>query len=121
MFDILGNLYTKKEEYDLTSYAPFMANRFLSFYSKDLALKVNVGLNKTYYPDKRVHYIIAQGITPKLSKAPYVKYVKKAKEAKKTKSQEEEELNIKKIAAQMEISVREATQMMQFLDDLKKE
>ena len=113
VFQDLSNIFTKKViPEDMSSYLPFMINRYLSFASPALALAVNEATNKISYEDKRLHMITACGITPKTSKAPYIRYV--AKTTKEKKEVEDKRITI--FASNMELSKREVKLMLKECD-----
>jgi hypothetical protein len=100
--------YSKKEEAgDLDTegeqaFVPFLLNRWLSFYNKDMSVFVNETLNKFsgIFDDKQKSYKMYYYFIPKLK-------WKKIKYIKKNKKEAEEEENLAAIAKNKNISKRE--------------
>ena len=118
IFDIIGDLlFTKKgnclntvdEESD---FQPYIVNRWLSMYSADTAKHSNI-LNKYLgiFENKKELYNLFKDV---FQKVPYKKisYIKKVKEAKT-----EQDENIKLIAKNLELSEREISQYIAFLNN----
>ena len=105
IFDFLNNiLHDKKQsELDLSDYnvySPYIINRFLSQYNKDVCYIINHTVNKHCDGnlDKEFHYKFLTNVLPKLKKK-FIRYIKKKKEDKKP--------NYDKCASLHEISKRE--------------
>jgi hypothetical protein len=118
IFDIIGDLlFTKRgnclntvdEESD---FQPYIVNRWLSMYSTDTAKHSNI-LNKYLgiFENKKELYNLFKAVFPKV---PYKKisYIKKIKEPKT-----EQDENIKLIAKNLELSEREISEYIAFLNN----
>jgi len=84
------------------SFVPFLFNRWLSFYNKDMSVFVNETLNKFsgIFDDKQKSYRLYYYLIPRL-KWKKIRYIKK----KKNETEEEENLSL--IAKNKNISKRE--------------
>jgi hypothetical protein len=109
-FQLQNNLfYSKKSKEPLDvegekSFSPFMFNRWLSFYNKDLASFTNETLNKFHslFDDRQETYKLYFNLIPRL-KFKKIEYIKK-----KTNEDKEDELHL--IAKSNCISKREIQQ-----------
>jgi hypothetical protein len=86
IFDFLNNILhdKKKAELDISDYSlysPYIINRFLSQYSKDVCYVVNHTVNKHCQNnlDKEYHYSFLTNALPKLKKK-FIRYIKKNKD-----------------------------------------
>ena len=105
IFDFLNNITHEKSKKELdisdqTLYSPYIINRFLSQYNKDVCYIINHTVNKHCDGnlDKEFHYKFLTNVLPKLKKK-FIRYIKKKKEDKKP--------NYDKYASLHEISKRE--------------
>jgi len=89
------------------SFAPFMFNRWLSFYSKGMASITNETLNRfgSVFQDKQQQYRLYYYFIPRLK-------FKRISYNKKSKKEEVEEDNLDIIARNKNISVRELKSYM---------
>ena len=89
------------------SFAPFMFNRWLSFYSKGMASITNETLNRfgSVFQDKQQQYRLYYYFIPRLK-------FKRISYNKKSKKEEGEEDNLDIIARNKNISVRELKSYM---------
>lgn len=106
IFDILNSILFSKKRIDLnledenTLGSPFMLNRWVSMYSKELCILVNSCLNKQYlFDDKNELYNFYLNFLPKqkFKRINYIKKVKKEKDETLSKKREfisERELNL---------------------------
>ena len=106
IFDILNSILFSKKKIDLnledenTLGGPFMLNRWISMYSKEMCSIVNIFLNKQYlFDDKNELYNFYLNFLPKqkFKRINYIKKTKKEKEDKVSKKREflsEREINI---------------------------
>ena len=106
IFDILNSILFSKKKIDLnledenTLGGPFMLNRWISMYSKEMCSIVNNFLNKQYlFDDKNELYNFYLNFLPKqkFKRINYIKKVKKEKEDTVSKKREflsERELNL---------------------------
>ena len=88
IFDFLNNILHDKSSVDLdisdyNLYSPYIINRFLSQYSKDVCYIVNHTVNKhcDSNSDKEFHYKFLTNALPVLKKK-FIRYIKKKKEEK---------------------------------------
>ena len=90
------------------AFVPFLFNRWLSFYNKDMSVFVNETLNKfsTIFDDKQQSYRLYYYLIPRL-KWKKITYIKK----KKKEAAEEENLTL--IAKNKNISKRELLQYVE--------
>lgn len=109
IFDFLNSiLFSKKNivvgEENKNNYTPFLINRWLSFYSKDICNVINQSVNKFTNLDRNEQYIFLKNMLPKL---PYKKleYIKKKKYEK---NQVDHQIDL--LAKNLEISKREINQ-----------
>lgn len=113
LFFKVKNSPTEVTEEVTQCFTPFMINRWLTFYGKTQAVFVNETLNKfgNVISDKAKMYRLYDNLIPKLS-------YKKISYVKKVKQEKEEIENIKMIAANKNMSVREIKEyvdLQQFL------
>ena len=117
IFDIIGDiLFTKKgilQTVDQESeFQPYIVNRWLSMYSPLIAKHANI-LNKYQgiFDNKKDLYNLFLAVFPRV---PFKKisYIKKVKENK-----EEQDENIKVVAKNLELSEREISQYIAFLNN----
>ena len=106
IFDFLQSLlFTKKKiklnEENLSSYSPFMINRWCSFYSPNLVNLINLSVNRFHQLTKQEHYNLLYCLFSKLF-FKRINYIKK-KEIKKESNNEIIDL----LAKNLEISKRE--------------
>jgi hypothetical protein len=109
IFDFLNSiLFSKKKicinDENKNTYVPYLINRWLSFYSKDITNIINQSVNRYTNLTRDEHYAFLKNILPKL---PFkrLEYVKKKKE-EKTKQDEMVDL----LAKNLELSKREINQ-----------
>jgi len=109
IFDFLNSiLFSKKKisinEENKNTYVPFLINRWLSFYSKDVCNIVNQSVNKFSNFSKEEHYLFLKNMLPKLplKRLDYVK--------KKKNDNNDSDDNVSMLAKNLEISKREINQ-----------
>lgn len=97
------------------SFAPFMFNRWLSFYSKGMASITNETLNRfgSVFQDKQQQYRLYYYFIPRLK-------FKRISYNKKSKKEEGEEDNLDIIARNKNISVRELKSYMDLQNTISK-
>jgi len=97
------------------SFAPFMFNRWLSFYSKGMASITNETLNRfgSVFQDKQQQYRLYYYFIPRLK-------FKRISYNKKSKKEEGEEDNLDIIARNKNISIRELKSYMDLQDTISK-
>ena len=99
-----GDLDTEGEQ----AFVPFLFNRWLSFYNKDMSVFVNETLNKFsgIFDDKQQSYRLYYYLIPRLK-------WKKIRYIKKTKKDGDEEEHLELIAKNKNISKRELLQYVE--------
>lgn len=98
------------------AFVPFLFNRWLSMYSKETVGFVNATLNKycgIFDTDKQSTYRLYFNLIPRL-KFKRITYIKKVK---KDKDKKEEEANLKMIAKNNFLSVRELEQYKELINN----
>ena len=114
IFDYIKDItVTKKGDLPLDAYLPFLVTRWLSFIHPDLAYMLNTINKQDIMLDKKRHYQCLLSLVPKFKRAPFIKYVKKEKEDKQDKGTSEQKIAL--LAEKLEISQREAKQLL-FVD-----
>ena len=104
IFDYIKDItVTKRGDLPLDQYMPFLVNRWLSFINPTVCSNINQINSKTLLEDKEMHYKIMLSLFPKMKYCPKINYIKKVKE-----DETEEDVRIKVIAQNYEISEREA-------------
>ena len=104
IFDYIKDItVTKRGDLPLDQYMPFLVNRWLSFINPTVCSNINQINSKTLLEDKEMHYKIMLSLFPKMKYCPKINYIKKVKE-----DETEEDVRIKIIAQNYEISEREA-------------
>ncbi len=104
IFDYIKDItVTKRGDLPLDQYMPFLVNRWLSFINPTVCSNINHVNNKTLMEDKEMHYKTMLSLFPKMKYCPRINYIKKVKE-----DDTEEDVKIKIIAENFEISTREA-------------
>jgi hypothetical protein len=104
IFDYIKDItVTKRGDLPLDQYMPFLVNRWLSFINPTVCSNINQINSKTLLEDKEMHYKIILSLFPKMKYCPKINYIKKVKE-----DETEEDVRIKVIAQNYEISEREA-------------
>lgn len=112
---INGILFKRPVDRELVEefHVPFMFNRWLSFYDP-VVVPISNELNRVLYQfaDKQTSYNFLWHVLPEL-RYKKINYIKKGKvKSSKTKSEEEREQTIKAIARNLEISEREAADLV---------
>ena len=102
---------TKRGNLPLDQYMPFLVNRWLSFINPTVCSNINQINSKTLLEDKEMHYKMMLSLFPKMKYCPKINYIKKVKEDEK-----EQDVRIKIIAQNYEISEREALFLLRSLD-----
>jgi hypothetical protein len=118
IFDIIGDILFTKKRNTLTSvdqeseFQPYIVNRWLSMHSPSVAKHSNI-INKylSVFDNKRDLYTLFIAVFPK-SPFKKISYIKKIKANK-----EEQDENIKPLAKNLELSEREITQYIAFLNN----
>lgn len=109
IFDYIKDIVvTKRGDLPLDQYVPFLINRWLSFVNPTLCNAINQINSKTLLEDKEMHYKTLIALFPKMKYCPKISYVKKVKEAE---SKENKMISV--VAQQLEISKREAEQLLE--------
>ena len=111
--------YSKKEDAEYLdsegeqAFVPYMFNRWLSFYSKEMVVFTNETLNKfgSIFQDKQQAYRMYYHFIPRLK-------FKRIVYAKKPKKDQEEEENLELIAKNNNLSVRELKDYMSLVKEL---
>ena len=113
IFDYLKDiLVTKRGDLPLDHYVPFLVNRWLSFINPTVCEAVSLNLNnKILLENKEMHYKASIAFFPKMKHCPRISYIKKVKE-----KEQDDDIRIKILAQNLEISVREATFLVSCLD-----
>lgn len=116
IFEFLNNITYDKEKIELRDgddFSPYMIQRWLSMVSPEVAFILNETFN-TYHkglPDKQAWNDALIAIIPRMNKG-RIKYLKKDK-----KNHSED---VKDLARRLEISQREAKQMVEISSDINK-
>ena len=115
IFDYLNDIQTNKNRNLPTDdYIPFMVTRWVSFYSNDVAKKINDTLNVSNPNlEKEQHYAMLCSIVPKTQRPKHIKYIKKT-----TNKKEHKDLDV--LAYNMQISKKELEQLIEFKEKLTK-
>ena len=114
IFDYIKDIIvTKRGNLPLDQYVPFFINRWLSFINPDVCNAVSVFNSKQLLENKEMHYKIMLSAFPKLTRCPRINYIKKIKEA----PQETDKLAFA-VSQKLEISQREAKEILETLSDL---
>lgn len=109
IFDYIKDIVvTKRGDLPLDQYVPFLINRWLSFVNPTLCSAINQINNKTLLEDKEMHYRTLIALFPKMKYCPKISYIKKVKEAESAENK-----MISVVAQQLEISRREAEQLLE--------
>lgn len=109
IFDYINDILKfKTGALPLDSYTPYLINRWLSFINPHLAQFVNEFNDKTFLEDKEMHYKAMISTLPKIRNIPKINYIKKTKI-----ETVEEDNRILILANSMEISKREAKELLQ--------
>lgn len=104
VFDYLKDIIvTKRGNLPLDGYVPFLINRWLSFINPTICEAINQVNTKILLEDKELHYKTMLTLFPKMKYCPRINYIKKVKE-----DEQEEDIRIKILAQNLEISKREA-------------
>lgn len=105
IFDYIKDIIvTKRGDLQLDEYVPFLVNRWLSFINPTVCFAINQVNSKVLLENKEMHYKTLIALFPKMKYCPKINYIKKVKEDE----QEEEDIRIKALAENLEISKREA-------------
>ena len=113
VFDYLKDIIvTKRGDLILDQYSPFLINRFLSFINPTVCSAINQFNSKGLLEDKELHYKTMIAMFPKMKYVPKINYIKKVKEDEQT----EEDVRIKILAENYEISQREVLLLMNGLN-----
>ena len=109
IFDYIKDItVTKKGDLPLNDYVPFLVNRWLSFINPEVCQLINSAFNtKILLENKELHYQAMIGSFPRSSRCPHIKYIKKVKE-----KEQDIDKRIKYLAQSLEISEREAAQLL---------
>jgi hypothetical protein len=115
IFDFISSVLFTKEKNCLqtvdqeSDFSPYMVNRWVSMYSPSVAVFSNI-LNKylTVFENKKDLYSLFVGVLPHV-KTKRIAYIKKVKQEKV-----EENIDIKLIADNLELSEREINQYIAF-------
>ena len=112
IFDYLKDIIvTKRGDLPLDNYVPFLVNRWLSFINPTVCSVINQVNQKTLLEDKELHYKLLISLFPKMKYSPKINYIKKVKEDEK-----DEDVRIKIIAENFEISTREVIMLLSVVD-----
>ena len=112
IFDYLKDIIvTKRGDLPLDHYVPFLVNRWLSFINPTVCSVINQVNQKTLLEDKELHYKLLISLFPKMKYSPKINYIKKVKEDEK-----DEDVRIKIIAENFEISTREVIMLLSVVD-----
>lgn len=110
IFDYLNDLLKDKTgKLSLEQYSPYLINKWLSFINPQLAEFINRFNNKLYLEDKEMHYKTMLSVLPKIKSVPRIDYIKKIK----TNALESDK-RVAIIASGMEISKREAAELLNY-------
>ncbi len=108
IFDYIGDILSKKKgNLLLDEYIPFLINRWLSFLSPQSCAVLNDTVNSLGNFDKNYHYKLLVSLFPKVKYTPRIQYIKKIKKEK------EEDKDLKLLAHNIELSVRELQQLLE--------
>lgn len=109
IFDYLKDIIvTKQGNLPLDAYVPYLVNRWLSFINPTIGEMINLTFNnKTLLENKEMHYKTMLVTFPQLKRCPKINYIKKIKE------KEQENDKVKYLAQNLEISIREATFLLE--------
>ena len=94
----------------LDGYSPYIINRWISFIDPSFGELANYFNTKVFLEDKVLHYKTMISLLPKVRSVPKINYIKKFKD-----ENTEEDRRIKIIAEQLEISQREAANIIESL------
>ena len=109
IFDYLKDiLVTKSGNLPLNDYVPFLVNRWLSFMNPTVCEFINNLNSKTLLEDKELHYRSLICALPKIKYLPKFNYIKKIKE-----KEQDLDIKIKILAQNLEISIREASMLVE--------
>lgn len=112
IFDYIKDITTYKNgTLPLDEYVPFLINRWLSFISPQACIGINESVNCLGNFEKGYHYKLLIKLFPKI-KIPFIQYVKKIKQTEK------EDAKVELLARNMEISIREAKQLLELKETL---
>lgn len=117
IFDYLKDILVNKTgKLPLEQYTPYMINRWLSFVHPSVA-ETLAGCfgSQDLLLDKERHYKLMLSFFPKSKRLPNMQYIKKVKESQTT-----EDNRIKHIAEALEVSKREATNLVDSLQTISK-
>ena len=106
VFDYLKDIIvTKRGDLPLDQYVPFLINRWLSFINPTVCEMISLSFNsKTLLENKEIHYKAMVAYFPKAKYAPRINYIKKVKE-----KEQDDDIRVKVLAQNLEISEREAS------------
>ncbi len=89
----------------MDQYVPFLINRWLSFINPTVCELINLSVNsKTLLESKELHYKTMVAYFPKAKHTPRINYIKKVKE-----KEQDDDIRVKVLAQNLEISEREAS------------
>jgi hypothetical protein len=113
VFDYLKDIIvTKRGDLLLDQYVPFLINRWLSFINPTVCEMISLNANnKTLLESKEMHYKTMIAIFPKAKHTPRINYIKKVKE-----KEQDNDIRVKVLAQNLEISEREALLLVSGLD-----
>jgi len=113
VFDYLKDIIViKRGDLQLDQYVPFLINRWLSFINPTVCELINLSVNsKVLLENKEMHYKAMIAYFPKAKYAPRINYVKKIKE-----KEQDDDIRVKVLAQNLEISEREALLLMSGLN-----
>ena len=108
IFDYLNDIQTNKNrDLPVDEYIPYMVSRWVSFYSKDVATKINETVNVSNPNlEKEQHYALMCSIVPKTQRPKHLKYIKKT-------SNKSEVKDIDVLAYNMQLSKKEVEQLIE--------
>lgn len=112
IFDYLKDIIvTKRGNLPLEQYVPFLVNRWLSFINPTVCELINLSANsKVLLENKEMHYKAMIAYFPKAKYTPKIQYIKKLKE-----KEQDDDIRVKVLAQNLEISEREASLFFQEL------
>jgi len=115
--DVAGDLDTEGEQ----SFAPFLINRWLAFYSKEMSIFTNETLNKYcgIFEEKQKMYEMYFYLIPRL-RFKKITYIKKTKKEKETDKEKEEDDKLTMFAKNNHLSKRELKQYIELEKQLNK-
>lgn len=99
----------KKGNLPLEQYVPFLIGRWLSFINPTIATFINTTNSGVLLENKEMHYKVMITAFPKLARCPRIQYIKKVKE------EANEDLHISFLANDLEISKREAKELLEYI------